>query len=787
MKSPAWRAALLITTVFLPLFTAVVVTQSAGESPAKTDYQPVIGRLEQAIAFEMQTKKLPALSIALVDDQEVVWATGFGFADRQKQRRATADTVYRVGSVSKLYTDLAIMELVEQGKIDLDAPLATYLPDVQVKNPFDRPITLRQLMSHRSGLVRESPVGNYFDPDEPTLEASVLSLNGTELVYEPEQRSKYSNAGIAAVGLVLERVQQKPFNECLQRMVLEPLGLDRSSFALTDDIRPHVADALMWTYDGREYPAPEFKLGTAPAGNLYSTARDQAMFLRALFAHGRGARGQLVKPETLIAMFEPQFAAEGQTDGYGLGFAVRQFEGRRRVGHGGAVYGFATEVAGLPDDKLGVVVVTNVDVANAVVRRISDYALRWMIAAREGKPLDPYPTSEPLDAARAAQLAGSYLDGEQRVDIVARGNRLIVPVGDYIDEVRQDSQGLVVDGRINVGTRVATPDDDTLVIGTRTLRRTDNPLPGDIPDHWRGLIGEYGWDHNTLYIFEHHGQLWSLIEWFFFYPLREISEDVYAFPTSGLYDGERLIFRRDAEGRATEVEAASVLFARRAVSDLDNTSLRIRPMRELDELRRESLAATPPKEQGQFRESDLVELTKLDPTIRLDIRYASTNNFLGTPLYEQPRAFVQRPAAEALVRAHQKLKPHGYGLLVYDGYRPWYVTRMFWEATPPDQRLFVADPSRGSRHNRGCAVDLTLFDLATGEPVRTTGEYDEFSPRSFPDYPGGTSRQRWHRELLRRAMEAEGFTVFEFEWWHFDYNDWRSYPLGNAPFERLSD
>jgi D-alanyl-D-alanine dipeptidase len=175
----------------------------------------------------------------------------------------------------------------------------------------------------------------------------------------------------------------------------------------------------------------------------------------------------------------------------------------------------------------------------------------------------------------------------------------------------------------------------------------------------------------------------------------------------------------------------------------------VKPTRPVAEIRSEALAASPPVEQGPFRESDLVELTTLDRAIRLDIRYATSNDFLGRPVYTQARAFLQRPAAEALVRALHRLQPYGYGLLIHDGYRPWYVTKIFWDATPPEGKIFVADPAQGSRHNRGCAVDLTLYDLKTDEPIGMTGLYDEMSPRSFPDYPGGTSLQRWHRDLLR--------------------------------------
>jgi zinc D-Ala-D-Ala dipeptidase len=212
---------------------------------------------------------------------------------------------------------------------------------------------------------------------------------------------------------------------------------------------------------------------------------------------------------------------------------------------------------------------------------------------------------------------------------------------------------------------------------------------------------------------------------------------------------------------------------------------RITPLRPVEELRKEALASQPPKEKAAFRPADLVDLAKLDPRIHLEIRYATHDNFLSTPVYSSARAFLQRPAAEALLRAHRALASAGYGLLIFDAYRPWYVTRIFWDATPADKHQFVADPSKGSRHNRGCAVDLTLYDLKTGKEVEMTGVYDEMSERSYPTYKGGTAEQRARRDLLRSAMEKEGFKVFETEWWHFDYRDWEHYAIQNTPFERL--
>jgi D-alanyl-D-alanine dipeptidase len=196
-------------------------------------------------------------------------------------------------------------------------------------------------------------------------------------------------------------------------------------------------------------------------------------------------------------------------------------------------------------------------------------------------------------------------------------------------------------------------------------------------------------------------------------------------------------------------------------------------------------SAGPPKERGVFRQPDLVEIVKLDPTIHLDIRYASSNNFIGRPVYKEARAFLQRPAAEALLRASQKLRAQGYGLLIFDGYRPWSVTKIFWDSTPADKKQFVADPKEGSRHNRGCAVDLTLYDLSTGAEVAMPSAFDEMSERAYADYAGGDPAERRARVILRQAMESEGFTVYEFEWWHFDYKDWKNYRILNIPFSRI--
>ncbi len=183
--------------------------------------------------------------------------------------------------------------------------------------------------------------------------------------------------------------------------------------------------------------------------------------------------------------------------------------------------------------------------------------------------------------------------------------------------------------------------------------------------------------------------------------------------------------------------------------------------------------------------SELVELVKLDPSLTLDIRYATKNNFLGFPVYPQARAFLQRDAAEAVKKANQELKAQGLGLLILDAYRPHSVTRLMWERTPESQRAYVADPAQGSRHNRGAAVDLTLRSLKTGKPVAMPSRYDDFSEKAHHSYQGASAEAKANRAKLRAVMEKYGFVPLSNEWWHYDFKGWESYPILDESFEKL--
>jgi D-alanyl-D-alanine dipeptidase len=183
----------------------------------------------------------------------------------------------------------------------------------------------------------------------------------------------------------------------------------------------------------------------------------------------------------------------------------------------------------------------------------------------------------------------------------------------------------------------------------------------------------------------------------------------------------------------------------------------------------------------------LLELIKLDPAIRLDMRYATANNFTGRILYDEARAFLAAPAAQAVARASKMAQADGFGLTIYDAYRPWRITKKLWDATPVGpKKEYVANPKRGSKHNRGCAVDLTLHDLQTGQLVEMPTEFDDFSETAHRDYMGASTAAIANRARLASYLEAEGFVGLSNEWWHFDFTGWAQFPVMDIPFNKIT-
>ncbi len=309
------------------------------------------------------------------------------------------------------------------------------------------------------------------------------------------------------------------------------------------------------------------------------------------------------------------------------------------------------------------------------------------------------------------------------------------------------------------------------------------PRPRPATPETRAVIGHYESDGDALLLFERNALVYGTLGAQKF-ALRRLGAGRYlAVGAPRSLGGDTLDFALEGPF-ALSFSTRSRQFARRRVGPDEGDVFRITPRRPVADIREDAWRQRAPAETGR-RDAELVDLERVVPRLRLDVRYATTANFMGAAFYSQARAFLQAPAARALADVADSLAAYGYGLVVYDAYRPWAVTWAFWEATPADLHQYVANPAKGSRHNRGCAVDLGLYHLDTGALAEMPSEYDEFTRRADPYYDGGTSLARWHRGLLRRAMEMQGFSVNPDEWWHFDYRGWDAYPILNVPFEAL--
>jgi len=307
------------------------------------------------------------------------------------------------------------------------------------------------------------------------------------------------------------------------------------------------------------------------------------------------------------------------------------------------------------------------------------------------------------------------------------------------------------------------------------------------------MLGEYHLGEEKIIIREEGGRLHAIINPTFDgsspdtmkdWPLSFIAPGKYTYSFRGEF--ATFIFQFDSDGKSKSIVINNVTYNPNNIEPSNGNTFKVELDKTIDEYIEDALAASPPKEKGDFRKPDLVDVTTVLENVKLDVRYATTNNFLNAPTYSEAKIFLHRPAVMALNEANKRFNAMGYGIVVHDAYRPWYVTKIFWDATEGDERNFVANPDNGSIHNRGSAIDLTLYELKTGEVIKMVGTYDEMTDRSYPEYMGGTALERWHRALLRHVMEDVGFTVLENEWWHFDYKDWQEYPILNNTFDELA-
>lgn len=450
--------------VLLLLFVAWLAGCAAApplpaEPVARDDFGAVQRQLRRYVEHELASRPVAGLSIALVDDQQIVWAEGFGWADAATRQPATAATLYRVGSISKLFTDTAAMQWVARGRLDLDAPVTQTLPWFRIGTawPSAGPITLRHLMSHHAGLPRDSAGGMWLEqapmPDRD-FRSMLRTLAEAQVDAPPGVAFGYSNVGLDIVGAIVEALAGEPFEQAMQAAVLDPLGMRDAKFGAAPPDAPAMAKGH-WRGQVRAEPA----LRDVPAGGLSASVTDLARFLMMQFAEGRSAEGTPVLPAAQqAAMLQRQFARQPLDADFsvGLGWMLTTFGtdtvrgGGPVAHHAGATLYFRSQMMMLPAHKLGVVVATNDGAAGDIVNRVAQRSLALLLEARSGirqagatpgfEP-SPRPWTDSEWQSLRARCAGDYVTLAGPVSLQPAGGTLAARVDGRTLEVLEGSEG----------------------------------------------------------------------------------------------------------------------------------------------------------------------------------------------------------------------------------------------------------------------------------------------------------------------------------------------------------
>lgn len=508
-KSPT-----LITLAILFLSACSTAPQRP-ESVARDDIETVKAHVRQLIGYEMDKNQIAGMSIALVDDQEVVWAEGFGHADKAAGKPATAETIYRVGSISKLFTAAATMQLAEQGKLALDRPLKDALPEFAIRSRYGdtAAITPRNLMTHHSGLPRDFSKGMFTRNPEPFTEL-VRHVRSADAAYPPNRVFSYSNVGITLLGHAIQNVSGVPFADHVQRSLLDPMGMRSARF------EPGIADSELMAKPHRKGDAVvEPALRDVPAGGLNASVLDLSRFLSMVFAEGRAGGRQLLQPASVREMLRPQNAGVPLDFNFhnGLGWMLSTLGASTIQGagpvahHAGAMINYRAQIYALPEHKLGVVVLANSGSAGPSIDRVATAALGLALEARTGirqpKPEKIAPAASPWPADKLQPYAGDYTSLVGLIHVELDGDRLhahafgrkfsLVPRSDDRLGLEYKLIGLLpIDlgalGSIGISLR-RVDGRDVLVasVGTQDMLVGERIAPPKDSAPWRKRLGRY--------------------------------------------------------------------------------------------------------------------------------------------------------------------------------------------------------------------------------------------------------------------------------------------------------
>jgi serine beta-lactamase-like protein LACTB len=555
---------------FLCFAGFLIASDTSYAQPKNMDITAAVNQLELLIDREIKAGNITGVSIALIDDQQVLFARGYGLSDRLERKPATSDSIYRAGSISKLFNAVAAMQLAERGKFDIDKPVSDYATVFSIVNPFDKPVTARQIMCHRSGMIRESPRGSYFDDQQVGIEATVKSVSPCVLVYPPDTKTKYSNLAPTIVGRAVEEISGLDYEGYQQKHVLGPLKMTSSAFLMNEKLRPRLSMAYMPVADGKggyhEIQAPAFELGTLPAGNLYSTAPDLARFVMCLFNGGKAGDEQVLRPETIEQMFTPQLVKEEK--GFGIGFSIGAFGRHKTASHMGAVYGFTSALTMIPRHKLGVIVLNNDDVAIGPVRLINNTALSLLLKAKLGE--EPPAPAKTIDLPREGltRLVGEYESESHWATISLKGDVLEANIAGQknslrpVEPLKFEAYGRQLYDQFFEFQR----DEAGVVIGFTAMQqkftRVDLSKAVPIPEAWKQYLGSYGPAFIPLIVTVRNGRLYAMTENLYDYRLTPLNQTVFKM-CPGMYTDEQLVFEKDASGKVFGVTLATMPLKRR--------------------------------------------------------------------------------------------------------------------------------------------------------------------------------------------------------------------------------
>jgi len=433
------KKAIRVSALILSLLLAVILVWSwQRAAPRKPhpippgDYRYTVDYAEHKIHQLMRQRHLPSVAVALIDDQDTIWQEAFGLANVEKDIAATTDTVYKLWSVAKVFTAIETMRLVEEGLVDLDAPITDYLPDfsIQSRFPDSEPITIRSILAHRSGLPRNECHWVPYQPwDQDVLEKMVASLQDCRMAHPVGHRFKYSNIGPDLLGYVVEELRGEYYPRYMKENLLTPIGMENSAF-LSAGIPPQRDLALGYEYyKGEYYPLEQGDITSFPSGNLYSTIEDMSAFAKFVFRGGEANGRQVIEPETLALMFEDQFGSQRDPQPMGLGWKTARVLGSELlVWHdGGPDDGTGSLVALLPERKLGVVLFANeISFGGPVAVSLAIEILERMLETKHGVIPPEDKTPEPVDLDRAVLdgYVGRYIAFGQVMDVSLSGGRL---------------------------------------------------------------------------------------------------------------------------------------------------------------------------------------------------------------------------------------------------------------------------------------------------------------------------------------------------------------------------